>query len=175
MNKIKLGNLIIKGLLAWITFLGICLITILISLMSANAAAIPKADYIIYDPCPYANDIVVATIIMEAGGEYYVGALEAIYEVIMTRAKKRKMTPAQVCLQRKQFSCWNNKADGLKALEDTIIKAKKHPRWNIAQNILGKKTNYTKGADHYHADYVNPYWAKSMEKTVVIGRHIFYK
>jgi hypothetical protein len=23
-----------------------------------------------YDPCPYADDIVVATIIMEAGGEY---------------------------------------------------------------------------------------------------------
>ena len=141
----------------------------------ATLALAEKASAITYDPCPYANDIVVATIIMEAGGEYHTGSLEAIYEVIMTRAKKRNMTPAEVCLQRKQFSCWNDKADGLKALEDTITKAKKHPRWNIAQNILGKKTNYTNGADHYHADYVNPYWAKSMEKTVVIGRHIFYK
>jgi|TARA_X000001316_G_C919623_1_gene33723 spore germination cell wall hydrolase CwlJ-like protein len=128
-----------------------------------------------YDPCPYADDIVVATIIMEAGGEYKHGALEAVYEVIMNRAKKRKMTPAEVCLQRKQFSCWNDKADGIKALEETIAQAKKHPRWVIAKNILGKQSNYTKGADHYHADYVDPYWAKSLTKTIKIGRHIFYK
>jgi spore germination cell wall hydrolase CwlJ-like protein len=31
----------------------------------------------------------------------------------------------------------------------------------------------TKGALYYHADYVNPRW--KLEKTVVIGRHIFYK
>ena len=121
-----------------------------------------------YDPCPYADDIVVATIIMEAGGEYKHGALEAVYEVIMNRAKKRKMTPAEVCLQRKQFSCWNDKADGIKALEETIAQAKKHPRWVIAKNILGKQSNYTKGADHYHADYVDPYWAKSLTKTIKI-------
>jgi N-acetylmuramoyl-L-alanine amidase len=134
-----------------------------------------KAEAYNYDPCPYADDIVVATIIMEAGGEYHVGALEAVYEVIMTRAKKRNMTPAEVCLQRKQFSCWNDKADGIQALERTIAKAKEHPRWVIAQNILGKETNYTKGADHYHADYVSPYWKDSMKKTAKIGRHIFYK
>ena len=39
------------------------------------------------------NDVIVATIILEAGGEYHVGALEAVYEVIMTRAEKRKKTP----------------------------------------------------------------------------------
>lgn len=31
----------------------------------------------------------------------------------------------------------------------------------------------TKGALYYHADYVNPRW--QLQKTVVIGRHIFYK
>jgi len=31
----------------------------------------------------------------------------------------------------------------------------------------------TKGALYYHADYVNPRW--KLEKTTVIGRHIFYK
>ena len=118
-----------------------------------------------------ANDVVTATIILEAGGEYHVGALEAVYEVIMTRAEKRKKTPAQVCLQKWQFSCWNGMV-----VEDQIAKAKEHPRWQIAQNILGKETNYVKGADHYHADYIDtPYWAKSMKKTAAIGRHIFYK
>ena len=150
-------------------------ISLTILTIFATLALAEKADAYTYDPCPYADDIIVATIIMEAGGEYHVGALEAVYEVIMTRAKKRKMTPAQVCLQRKQFSCWNGKADGIKALEETIAKAKEHPRWVIAQNILGKKTNYTNGADHYHADYVSPYWKDSMTVTVKIGRHIFYK
>lgn len=31
----------------------------------------------------------------------------------------------------------------------------------------------TRGAMFYHADYVNPRW--KLEKTTVIGRHIFYK
>lgn len=31
----------------------------------------------------------------------------------------------------------------------------------------------TEGALYYHADYVNPRW--KLEKTAVIGRHIFYK
>ena len=32
----------------------------------------------------------------------------------------------------------------------------------------------TNGALYYHADYVKPNW-RNLEKTVVIGRHIFYK
>ena len=31
----------------------------------------------------------------------------------------------------------------------------------------------TKGALYYHADYINPRW--KLEKTTIIGRHIFYK
>ena len=144
--------------------------------MIATLALAEKANASTYDPCPYAHDIVVATIIMEAGGEYHVGALEGVYEVIKTRAKKRNKTLAQVCLQRKQFSCWNGKADGIKALEDTIAQAKKHPRWTIAANVLGTSTNFTNGADHYYADYIaEPYWAASMTQTVKIGKHIFFK
>jgi exopolysaccharide biosynthesis WecB/TagA/CpsF family protein len=30
-------------------------------------------------------------------------------------------------------------------------------------------------ATHYHADYVLPYWADSLDKTIQIGRHIFYR
>jgi len=36
-----------------------------------------------------------------------------------------------------------------------------------------KLKDITKGALYYHADYVNPKW--KLEKTTVIGRHIFYK
>ena len=36
-----------------------------------------------------------------------------------------------------------------------------------------KMHDMTQGALFYHADYVNPKW--KLERTVVIGRHIFYK
>lgn len=37
-----------------------------------------------------------------------------------------------------------------------------------------KLEDNTNGAKFYHADYVKPNW-KNLQKTVVIGRHIFYK
>jgi spore germination cell wall hydrolase CwlJ-like protein len=37
-----------------------------------------------------------------------------------------------------------------------------------------KIKDVTHGALFYHADYVNPRW-RGLEKTTVIGRHIFYK
>ena len=48
----------------------------------------------------------------------------------------------------------------------------------IAIEVMSNKSNdNTGGADHYHADYVNPFWAKEefMIKTAEIGTHIFYK
>ena len=117
-------------------------------------------------------EIVAATIILEAGGEYAPNALKAVNEVIQNRAIKRRITPAQVCLQRLQFSCWNNKPKRA----ELFAKAQKHPRYKQALHItMSRPTNYTYGADHYHADYCEPYWAKHMTVTVVIGRHIFYR
>jgi len=116
-------------------------------------------------------DVVTATLILEAGGEGKIG-MQAVMEVIHNRSIKRNKSYQEVCLQRKQFSCWNGKN-----IEATISKARNHPHWNVAKQIASKKpeTNLTKGADHYHADYVNPYWSDYMTKTVKIKRHIFYK
>lgn len=120
----------------------------------------------------FSDEIVAATLILEAGGEYHEGAMEAVNEIIVNRAAKRKMSEAMVCLQRYQFSCWNDKE-----AQAGISKAMKHPRWKEALRIVqSPTTNYTRGADHYHADYIKiPYWAKTMTITTKIGRHIFYK
>jgi len=46
----------------------------------------------------------------------------------------------------------------------------------IAEQALSGKVFAPIGhATHYHADYVLPYWADSLDKTVQIGRHIFYR
>jgi spore germination cell wall hydrolase CwlJ-like protein len=121
----------------------------------------------------FSNDkqVIACTLILEAGGEYAEGAMQAVHEVILNRADKRNLTPKQVCLQPKQFSCWNSKN-----YRKLIAKAKAHPRYAYALSIVhGERTNITGGADHYHAKYVRPYWASSLKKTCTIGNHIFYK
>ena len=46
----------------------------------------------------------------------------------------------------------------------------------IAEAALSGKVFAPIGhATHYHANYVLPYWADSLDKTVQIGRHIFYR
>ena len=52
--------------------------------------------------------------------------------------------------------------------------------WIISEKIALIALNFpdydiTNGSTHYHADYVNPIWAKSLTKTFKIGKHIFYK
>jgi len=46
----------------------------------------------------------------------------------------------------------------------------------LARRIIdGEWTDITEGATHYHADYVYPFWADSLNRTTTIDNHIFYK
>jgi len=46
----------------------------------------------------------------------------------------------------------------------------------VAREALSGKVYAPVGhATHYHADYVLPYWADSLDKSVQVGRHIFYR
>ena len=46
----------------------------------------------------------------------------------------------------------------------------------IAEEALSGKVFAPVGhATHYHADYVLPFWADSLDKSIQIGRHIFYR
>ena len=46
----------------------------------------------------------------------------------------------------------------------------------IAQDvIMGKYPDITEGATHYHSIMVEPYWAETLNETVQIQHHIFYK
>ena len=118
------------------------------------------------------TEIVAATLIAEAGGEKDSRAMYGVAEVIYNRSISRKISPAQVCLQPKQFSCWNGKQ-----IETEINKVKKHKKWpnalKIAQNLGW--TNYTKNAQFYHTTKVNPSWNKKMLATITIENHKFYK
>ena len=72
---------------------------------------------------------------------------------------------------RCQFSWYcdglsDNPQDGKAMLESVIL----------AQHVIaGTVTDISQGATHYHAKYVNPYWADDMTVVLEIGQHIFYK
>jgi len=70
-----------------------------------------------------------------------------------------------------QFSWWcDGKSD---TPEDSAT-------WELSLDTARQVTwdkygDITEGATHYHNDSVNPYWADSLNETVTIDNHIFYK
>lgn len=52
--------------------------------------------------------------------------------------------------------------------------------WTRAQSVaafalMGEAPAVTGEATHYHADYIRPYWAPSLQRTETIGAHVFYR
>ena len=99
--------------------------------------------------------------------------MAAVAACIYQRSLNRNLTPEQVCLQRKQFSCWNGKTEAdLKHL--LKLPQAKTALW-LEENLHRLNRAKIGYADHYHADYVKPYWADESKKTIAIGKHIFYR
>ena len=116
--------------------------------------------------------VVALTILAEARGEGKDG-MAAVACVIAQRAENRSITPEKVCLQRKQFSCWNGKTEADLAHLLKLPQAKTALWLEANLHRLNRaKIGY---ADHYHADYVKPYWAKGRTPAITIGKHLFYK
>ena len=114
----------------------------------------------------------------EARSESIEGQI-AVAEVIMNRVDSRHY-PNTVCgvvsqgadrLNSCQFSY---KCDG----EPERMSDKKSSRRAHDVAILlmkGERRDITQDATHYHATYVNPYWAKTLTRTAQHGTHVFYR
>jgi spore germination cell wall hydrolase CwlJ-like protein len=138
-------------------------------------------------PLTQEEQVIAITLMGEARGEGEVG-LYAVGCVIQKRAQERKLTLSQVCLQNRvnkngvrvwQFSCWNDKPyiETMKRLLKADTKqAKYSKRLARAMCAGGMLTQtFTGDANHYHANYVTPYWSKKFKPTKRIGNHIFYR
>ena len=116
--------------------------------------------------------VVALTILAEARGEGPDG-MAAVAACIQQRSLNRSMTPEEVCLEKKQFSCWNGKRP---ADLEHLLKLPQAKTANWLSKNLHKLNRAKIGyADHYHADYVKLYWATGRTSTIKIGKHIFYK
>ena len=120
-------------------------------------------------------DCLAENIYHEARAEPTKGQL-AVALVTMNRVNDERF-PKKICEVVKQktngtcqFSWYCMKVKLNKSSEDyqEALKAALHVYANY-ENI----DDFTRGSLYYHADYVHPGW--KLLKTVVIGRHIFYK
>ncbi len=129
-------------------------------------------------------DVLARTIFGEARSEPHEG-LEAVASVVLNRvaisARKRKYWWGNgvigVCQKPYQFSCWNRDDPSYKRLIN-VTASNKHfaTALRVARRaVIGALPDNTHGATHYHADYVDPYWAVGELPVKTIGRHIFYK
>jgi uncharacterized protein (TIGR02594 family) len=127
--------------------------------------------------------ILARTIYGEARGEQADGKA-AVASVVLNRAKIGGWyghSIEEVCLKRKQFSCWNANDPNRAIIKD--MEAHEGDQtfdrcFDLsAQAILGQLDDKTGGATHFHADTMRrfPDWAKGATRTAHIGHHIFYK
>jgi spore germination cell wall hydrolase CwlJ-like protein len=121
-------------------------------------------------------DCLAENIYHEAGYESEKGK-QAVALVTLNRTQDERF-PSQICevvKQKTQGTCqfsWfcmpvklNRNTDAYKQSLEVAL---------FVYANYEKLKDVTHGALYYHADYVNPRW-RNVEKTTVIGRHIFYK
>ena len=130
-------------------------------------------------------DIMARTIWGESRGEGYQG-MQAVACVIMNRYKENiwyskignNHSIKSVCLKKAQFSCWNED-DRNSSMCKAVTESNKE--FKVALEIAksaksGELQDFTGGANHYFADYIEkPSWAKDMQFCITIGHHNFYK
>jgi spore germination cell wall hydrolase CwlJ-like protein len=124
-----------------------------------------------------AIDILRSAIIGEAEGESVVGKM-AVACVMMNRTKDKRWPGnyKDVCLQPKQFSCFEPKYQRSSMFKHDWSKDWWREAHFIAWGLLhGYFRDITRGANHYHAVGTIPYWAEDQEPVAAIGGHLFYK
>ena len=125
-----------------------------------------------------ALDCLTQAVYYEAAGEGADGG-RAVAQVVLNRMKHPGY-PASVCGVIYQGSDRLTGCQFTFTCDGSLLRAPVASLWarsrKIAEDALAGKVFGPVGhATHYHADYVLPYWADSLDKSVQIGRHIFYR
>lgn len=134
------------------------------------------------------QDCLSRAIYYEARSESKRGQL-AVAEVVLNRVRHR-LYPNNICdvvyegTDRSTGLSWRGNRESCQfSFTCDGSEARRPPRgrqWVEAERIaahamMGLSTPVTGDATHYHANYVNPYWAPRLVHTETIGTHIFYR
>lgn len=109
----------------------------------------------------------VANVWHEARGEGIKG-MHAVALVTMNRAKQRHKSVCDIVYEPRQFSWTAHVTGHIPSNINDVRRA-------VANVMTHNVSDFTNGATHYHASYVNPLWASSMHRVAIIGKHHFYR
>lgn len=118
-------------------------------------------------------------IYFEARGEIVKGQA-AVAQVILNRVRNPAY-PDTVCGVVYQNRSWRNRCQFSFACDGTTPRVRSTRHYRVAEEVglavtAGKIFLPEVGSStHYHATYVSPRWARSMERLQRIGLHIFYR
>lgn len=120
-------------------------------------------------------------IYFEARGEPEKGRI-AVAQVVLNRLKNPAY-PNTICGVVYQNKNMRNRCQFSFACDGIPDRIRDQKSWDEAQSLARRVVNDDKhlylesvgAATHYHATYVRPRWARSMNRMDKIGRHVFYK
>jgi N-acetylmuramoyl-L-alanine amidase len=122
--------------------------------------------------------IVAQTILAEARGDGRAG-MYAVACCIKVRAQKRKLSFSQVCLQPKQFSCWNVGDPNRKKMNVFLTLPQAEYALHLARNMDKLNTKFIGNADHYMTVKLwktgKVKWARGKKPVAFAGTHAFFR
>jgi len=107
-------------------------------------------------------------------------AKHAVANVVMNRVKNPKWwgkTVKEVCLARKQFSCFNFSDPNFEKLVTVTIKDRAFQEcfgtaYAVIKGLIPDNTN---DATHYHNKDIDTVWDDNMKITLELNKLVFYK
>ncbi len=118
-------------------------------------------------------------IYFEARGESVKGQA-AVAQVILNRVRNPSY-PKTICGVVYQNEDWRNRCQFSFACDAIKDRVNSEYHWRVARDVAMAVTAgkiwlpQVGSATHYHAVYVRPKWARTMEKVGRIGLHVFYR
>lgn len=128
---------------------------------------------------PAEQQCLASGVYFEARGESVKGQA-AVAQVILNRVRNPAY-PKTICGVVYQNEDWRNRCQFSFACDRIKDKVNSQYHWKIARDVAMAVTAgkiwlpEVGSATHYHAIYVWPRWARSMEKVGRIGLHVFYR
>lgn len=128
----------------------------------------------------YDRTIVASCMVLEAGCDGSKG-MQAVLNVILNRADGYSCRLVPVIIKRGAFSCMSSVWSTPSPDYSPLIRRAQNQRKAYAAALIileemdeGELWDNTYGANHYHANYVTPYWISDMTYITTVGNHLFY-
>lgn len=152
---------------------------LLLAGVPSNLFALPNySPFELSDEQQKQRNCLAQAIYYEARNQPILGRI-AVADVVLNRVADGRFPPT-ICRvvfqgQGRSYGCqFSFACDG------SLNRAREPRAWDKAEALAdviyrGFRPPLTNFATYYHADYVDPYWAKAFDQTKVIGDHIFFR